>query len=173
VIEDKMYSVSPGSRIAYPFWQVDETWIAVLADIFPRWENLEIVYTPRSPALTNRAIISPLTSYRYSWSMVARPEFWDYPQTRRAADSAGVRDFEVRFPSAKAVLWDDECAYLGRRLERAGNDIVEHVPIAFVDGSVSLRRPSDALQAVENPEVNSPNAAKLRNTAHGVHGRDY
>lgn len=172
VQENVWYRVEESSSIMFPYWQVDETWIAVVSDILPRWQNLDVVYSPSS--LTRRESGNALlTSYRYSWSMVAKPDYWIRDRAFDGGLISACRVFEVRFPSSKAVLWDDEAWWLGGSRNRLAFDLKNRVPVAMTDGSVQQASPLMATEPVPNPIFAEPSAMRLRNTANGCAGIDY
>ena len=172
VIEGRFYDIGRGSSIAFPFWQVEETWAFVVQDHWPTESVPESVFSPKS----SRESPYFLGSYRYSWSFVAKPSLWN-PDTSVTPETfpslVGVRDSDVRFSSRKALLWDAELAFAARRPTRIGLDTIDKTPIAFADGSGSVRSPAEATSPVENRTLPPSNAKRLRNTFDGVWGYDY
>lgn len=93
-----------------------------------------------------------------------------WTQFRRA-----VRSHQIRFTSAKVILWDRELGFVRRALEVDDrSNLAEDVPMVFVDGHVAGHRPTDATAGVWNrdPTAQYP-IQNLHCTADGVHGRDY
>jgi hypothetical protein len=175
VDESVMYPIDDsGNAISYPFWQVDETWVVVLKRELPRWLNREIIYSPRSQGLDSSIPRGRLTSYQYSWSFVSRPELWHPHSPVSNAVYNPVRDFDVRYPSSKAFMWDREMRWTGRPVIYDGRfDINQPTPILFADASVRTRIPRQASEPVQNITAIGRNDMRLRNTAHGVYGTDY
>jgi type II secretory pathway pseudopilin PulG len=172
VQKNTWYQVNESSQLMFPYWQIDTTWITVISSQLPRWKNMDVVYSPRSDART-RDSISLLSSYRYSWSMVALPAFWETDAQYQDSLVTACSTSRVAFPSQKALLWDDEVSWLGSALSRAEGNILQQVPVAFVDGSVVHRSPAKAREAVVNPALPTTPVSKLRSTLRGCAGVDY
>ncbi len=116
-------------------------------------------------------------SVRYSNAFVARPEF--FGDRRGASPDSWVRllratrPSDVRFPSGKVMLWDDDLAYrAGAPAERVEGSLDADTPMAFADGHGAVKNPRAAGDAYDNPLAEA-RMKKLANTAGGVHGRDY
>jgi prepilin-type N-terminal cleavage/methylation domain-containing protein len=116
-------------------------------------------------------------SIRYSNAFVARPEFFS---ERRGATEAewrrllrATRPSEVRYPSSKVMLWDDDLAYrTDRSIERVDGLLDADTPMCFADGHAAARNPTGALEASDNP-LSEDGARKLADTKEGILGRDY
>ncbi|MEM9374059.1 MAG: type II secretion system protein [Planctomycetota bacterium] len=116
-------------------------------------------------------------SVRYSNAFVAQPAFFsdrrgltedDWSRLLRA-----TRPSDVRFPSGKVMLWDDDLAYrTDTVIERVEGRLDADTPMFFADGHGSVRNPTAAGETSENPLVEG-GAAKLADTAEGIWGRDY
>lgn len=112
----------------------------------------------------------------YSNSFVVDPRYFD--GTDRSGDDTllrGVRSHDVRYPSDKVMLWDDDLSYLvGRNApERVEGLLDATTPMFFADGHGEALNPLDAGEAVENPRADHDQATRLHSTKNGVHGRDY
>jgi len=158
-------------------------WPAMVAPI-DEWPNYwETWVSPRKgqelPALEDMDFdsgmrIEEMISIRYSNSFITRASFWDGTQTDvNLGLLKATRSHDVRFPSGKVMLWDNDLSYLGRRdiPERVDGLLDAKTPMAFADGHSEVLLPSDASQAVLNPMTGE--TIKLHNTKDGVGGRDY
>ena len=81
----------------------------------------------------------------------------------------------VRYPSAKALMWDVEMPYIRRPLERdIYQNLLEKTPILFADQHVESRIPAEANPGVTNWALYAAHPHSfLHNTRDGVYGRDY
>ncbi|MFN5943587.1 MAG: type II secretion system protein [Phycisphaerae bacterium] len=168
VIENQTYDVGSSSFI-YPYWQVDQTWVAVVKPYWPNEVFPETFYSPRS----SRSGLFGLGSYRYSWSFAGKPAMWSGSAFTRLDTRTSPVDADVRWPSSKAILWDDEVAYRSKRPARIRFDATDAVAIALSDQSVVMRVPADASAPVDNQDWPSIDDQRLRNTREGVWGRDF
>ena len=115
-----------------------------------------------------------MISITYANGYVARPSYFD--GTQMTVDTSlltEVRPHDVRFPSGKVMLWDDDLSYISprERPDRVDGLLEAKTPMAFGDGHADALLPSDASEAVFNPMTGD--TIKLHNTKDGVHGRDY
>lgn len=122
----------------------------------------------------NESPIEETISVRYSNSFVARPDFWkeSTPQGDRTL-LRETRPHDVRYPSSKVMLWDNDLSYLvgSTRPERVGGLLDAPTPMFFPDGHAAAHNPQDASEPVLNA-VNE-RLMRLHNTKDGVHGIDY
>lgn len=79
-----------------------------------------------------------------------------------------VRTADVRHPSAKALLADDEKLYLGF----GENTDQDPTPVAFPDGHTAIHQLSAAAPPAPNRLRPGSRPARLNDTPLGVHGRD-
>ncbi len=168
IIENQTYDIGSSSFI-YPYWQVDQTWVAVVKSYWPTEAFPETFYSPRS----SREGLFGLGSYRYSWSFAGKPAMWSGSAFTRVDTRTSPVDADVRWPSSKAMLWDEEVAYRSRRPARIRFDATDAVAIALSDQSVVMRVPADASAPVDNQDWPSIDDQRLRNTREGVWGRDF
>lgn len=160
------------ARLGFPYWQVYETWTGVVFDLLPYNEHLPVFLSPGSPRLHNYETCWP-TSYYYSTSFVADPRTWEPGAT---ADPALLRRCKLSataFPSQKAMLWDQEAAFLRGKHVNKNGDILDAVPVAMADTAVSLRKPAEATPAAFNPFPAPRATMRLGNTPKGQLGIDY
>lgn len=122
--------------------------------------------------------VSSGSSYVYSASFLGQPRIWtDAPieddEWERLERS--VKRSMVRYPSAKALMWDRELGYIRRKLEKDDQyNLLENCSMFFADGHVETRAPAEGSEIVENRAEYAMNARqKLHNTREGVYGRDY
>lgn len=116
-------------------------------------------------------------SVRYSNAFVARPEFFSDKRgvdpERWNAMLKPTRPGEVRYPSSKVMLWDNDLSYRTERvIERVGGLLDAKTPMCFADGHGASRETGDALDAYENPLAES-GTVRLSDTRDGIFGRDY
>lgn len=115
-----------------------------------------------------------IISITYANGYVTRPAYWSGNQTE--VDFAllrEVRPHDVRYPSGKVMLWDDDLSYFPPRdkPERVEGLLNAKTPMAFGDGHADALLPSNASEPVEN--VMTGDTIRLHNTKNGVQGRDY
>lgn len=169
---DAFYPIGGGATVQYPYWQMDETWILVLHQELPIWENADLFYCPssrfRAPTETPR-----ITSYAMSWAFAAGPRLWHRTSPDLAAIKYRVRQSDIANPSNKVLLWDVDAGYYNRPLKRRDSNIADGVGVLMSDLSGAIRVPADATNPVTNPLWFEPNAIRLRNTENGVVGRDF
>lgn len=168
----------PGATISdTDYWVVTRHWPGVIDDIVHYWEHPGVFVSPgartsRPPPLDFDHTCGWPTSYVYSSSFVASPQLWSGRAMPDERLLQPTRLAQVRYPSNKVILWDDELAYLGREPRFAGPDIDEPTATGFVDGHAALRVPSRATQPVPNV-MRGNDTSRLHNTRNGVAGRDY
>ena len=142
------------------------TWVSPRKDqALPRLEDIDFDGEVRA---------QDMISIRYANGYVARPAYWSGRQT--GVDLSllhEVRPHDVRYPSGKVMLWDDDLSYIPPRdrPERVGGLLDAKTPMAFGDGHAAALLPGDASEPVEN--VMTGETIRLHNTRDGVHGRDY
>lgn len=115
-----------------------------------------------------------MISIRYSNSFVTKASYWNGEQTSADLNLLrAVRPHEVRYSSAKVMLWDNDLSYLsGKKAPDRVDGLLEaKTPMSFADGHSEVLLPSDASQGVLNPMTGE--TTKLHNTKDGVEGRDY
>ena len=128
-------------------------------------------------SLTEDNPIRGQISVRYSDAFVARPEFFS---DKRGADQSrwggllrATRPSDVRYPSGKVMLWDNDLSYrTGRVIERVEGLLDAPTPMCFADGHAAVKEPREAGEAYENPLAEA-GTMKLGDTRDGVFGRDY
>ena len=118
--------------------------------------------------------VQDMISIVYANGYVTRPSYWNGEQVN--ADLTlfkEVRPHDVRYPSGKVMLWDDDLSYYPPRdqPERVDGLLDAKTPMAFGDGHADALLPGDASDPVEN--VFTGETIRLHNTRDGVHGRDY
>lgn len=157
------FAVDPPAR-----WQTRHFWHVVIDDVAPVAEHWPVYLSPGADE--DRS--SP--SYSFSNSFVAAARLWTADYDGSEDVLRPVRLFEVAHPSQKAMIWDQQMAYLHRSVEAAEGLEHEPMPIAFADEHAEARRLIDGADAVPNP-LNEDwwRASKLHNTPRGVLGRDY
>lgn len=142
------------------------TWISPRKDqALPRLEDIDFGGEIRA---------QDMISIAYANGYVTRPSYWNGQQT--GVDTAllhEVRPHDVRYPSGKVMLWDDDLSYIPPRdmPERVDGLLNAKTPMAFGDGHADALLPSDASEPVENAMTGQ--TIRLHNTKDGVHGRDY
>ncbi|MCA9276133.1 MAG: prepilin-type N-terminal cleavage/methylation domain-containing protein [Phycisphaerales bacterium] len=143
-----------------------ETWISPRKDqALPRLEDIDFGGELRA---------EDMISIVYANGYVTRPAYWNGEQGKvNFGLLKEVRPHDVRYPSGKVMLWDDDLSYIPSRdmPERVDGLLNAKTPMAFGDGHAAALLPSDASEAVEN--VMTGETVKLHNTKDGVHGRDY
>jgi len=143
-----------------------ETWISPRKDqALPEFDDILF-----GDELEARDMISII----YSNSFVVRPKFFDGEQAQTdLALLNAVRPHDMRYPSGKVMLWDDDLSYIspGDHPERVDGLLTAPTPMVFGDGHADALIPSDASEGVEN--VMTGETIRLHNTRDGVHGRDY
>lgn len=172
--EGAWYRVGYGMRISFPYWQVYSTWPGPVYGYLPLDRNLEIY---RSPGSTREFLPGGFQepSYHYSTSFVGPSALWSGRFVGGSASESQVpqRVGSVRFPSAKAVLWDEEPGFDHKPIRRVQGSVAQPTPMAFADGAVSQRSPLQASDAVPNPVGNTVSNLRLHNTRNGIGGLDY
>lgn len=143
-----------------------ETWISPRKDQeLPRLEDIGIGTDLRA---------EDMISITYANGYVTRPSYWNGGQgSVEFALLREVRPHDVRYPSAKVMLWDDDLSYIPARdtPERVDGLLDAKTPMAFGDGHADVLLPADASEGVEN--IMTGQTIRLHNTKDGVHGRDY
>lgn len=146
-----------------------ETWVSPRKDRpLPTAEDFD--FSEENP-------IRDQISVRYSNAFVARPEFFGEGQgaTQEAMmrQLRATRPNDVRYPSSKVMLWDNDLSYrTDRVLERIDGLLDSDTPMFFADGHGASRNPTEALEAYENP-LSEQGTTKLADTLDGVRGRDF
>ncbi len=159
-----------------PIWELRVQWPIVLHGEMTRGELRSVMLSPgaiRDGGSGPSPCAEP-TSYYYSQSFLASPETWSGSASADPKLLGGVRTGRVAFPAQKVLMWEWELPYLNRAVRKAGEDISEPVPMAFVDGHVAQHAPAAATDPVANPFPRSSTpTARLHNTRGGVRGVDY
>lgn len=146
-----------------------ETWVSPSKDR-PLPTHADFEFSENNP-------VADQISVRYSNAFVARPEFFG---ERRGSDPAAwdrllrpTRPSEVRYPSAKVMLWDNDLSYrTDKVLERVEGVLDAQTPMAFADGHGAVRNPAEASEHAGNPLADG-GGKRLADTKDGVLGRDY
>lgn len=183
-----MYRWYPGTVLIGTTGHFEQAWlwpsIVVPLDEWP--EHWETWVSPRKdrPLPTEDDFdfgednpVQSQISVRYSNAFVARPEYFG---DGRPGDEAGMlrllrptRPSDVRYPSSKVMLWDNDLAYrTDKVIERVGGLLDADTPMFFADGHGAVRNPTEAGEAAENP-LSEGGAIKLADTEDGVRGRDF
>jgi len=173
-ILDQLYPANDESfRIAYPYWQVTRTWTGPMYYYLPYDKHHATYLSPG--AKSSRDILGDWpTSYHLSTTVAADPALWSAVQPSNPDSFVRHgRVADLRFPSKKGLLWDSELAYIRTR-RFVQYDLATDSPMMMGDQSVSLRKPSDAVEPVVNL-LNSSGSGELRvhNTPMGLAGVDY
>jgi len=160
-----------------PAWLFAHHWPAAegIHDVAPWPEHYETWLSPGAetsndfPAWRMRdgdALVFRPPSYHYSNSFIGDPRNWtdDPPSWEDAYKKSHLSD--VRYPSGKVVMWDNDRPYL---LPQPEPD--DRRPVLFVDSSASLRLDSDATPPARNP--NGIYREVYNDTPMGVLGRDF
>jgi prepilin-type N-terminal cleavage/methylation domain-containing protein len=175
----------PGGMIVATTDYFDHSWMwpAMVAPI-DEWPTYwETWVSPRKgqelPKLEDLSMdpdfrIDEMISIRYSNSFVTRPSYWD--GTQSSVDLGLLRatkPHDVRYPSSKVMLWDDDLSYMvGKKVpERVDGLLDAKTPMGFADGHSEVLLPGDASEPVVNQMTGE--TIRLHNTKDGVHGRDY
>ncbi len=172
-----------GGAITGDHWQLSNYWSSLFFDVAP-WEEWFRVWTvpdSRRPTDTPWAIdpasgspfINGVSSLRYARSLFARPDIWQEGPALIDRDSVlrGVRINEVRYPSAKVSLFDDElCARI-----RCDDPMGIKRGMLFLDGHAAMRALSEANppRKPRLPELSDYGALTIHDTDGGAYGRDY
>ncbi len=157
-------------------WEAREQWAALdsVRAVAPWRENYESWLSPGVEPHPEGAWVQEDShgrftrwpSYQYSNSFIGKPAVWseNRPDFFDSAQKHALAD--VRFPSQKVVMWDEDREYL---LPEPHAD--DPRPVLFADTSASLRLDADATPPVRNPAVFP--ARVYNDTPSGIHGRDF
>lgn len=107
------------------------------------------------------------SSYEYSCALFARPEVWSADASPAPASFfAAVHTHEIRFPSAKCLMFDIDRAYLKQ-------PPTPETPrgVLMIDGSASLWEDGDAVTPIPNRIDRQPKRV-YHDTPDGARGRD-
>ncbi len=161
-------------------WQTTVYWANLFLDAYPWAEHERMYLSPGAERdfSPGPVAISSSSSYVYSASFLGQPRIWtDAPIEDDEWETLerSVKRSMVRYPSAKALMWDRELGYIRRKLEKDDQyNLIEECPMLFADGHVETRVPSEGSEIVVNRAKYAMNARqKLHNTRDGVYGRDY
>ncbi len=161
-------------------WQASNLWANLFLEEYPWAENEQMYLAPgaKRDLSSQQVMITTFPSFRYSASFLGQPKIWsetDFPSTEWPQLERSVRQSMVRYPSAKALMWDVEMPYIRRPLERDRyQNLLEKTPILFADQHVESRIPAEANPGVTNWAPYAAHAHSfLHNTRDGVYGRDY
>lgn len=152
------WTAHPGIHDVAPWPEHYETWLSPGAEAdseLPAWRMHD-----------GEAIVFRPPSYHYSNTFIGDPRVWsdDPPAWEDALRTSRVSD--VRHPSAKVVMWDNDRPYL---LPEAQPD--DRRPVLLVDSSASLRLDADATPSARNAYWGM--RMVYNDTPNGVHGRDF
>lgn len=177
---EQMYPAHvPNISATMPHWQAADYWPGLFASTHPWWEY-ESMYLARGAErfLDPPVFTLPRPSYVYSSSFLGQPAIWSgdtVDPARFGSLERSVTASQVRFPSAKALMWDWELTHLKRppEYDETGS-LLEETAILFADLHVAAKIPADASPGLPNtlPFVAHPRE-NLHNTPEGVQGRDY
>jgi len=166
--------------ITMSHWEASNHWPDLFLEEYPWAGNKQMYLAPGAERdFSNQQVITTtFPSYRYSASFLGDPKIWseeDFPSTEWPILEKSVRRSMVRYPSAKALMWDVEMPYIRRPLERdMYQNLLEKTPILFADQHVEPHIPAEANPGVTNWAPYAAHAhAYLHNTRDGVYGRDY
>lgn len=158
---------------SFPYWQVFTGWTGIIYDSLPYAENIGVFLSPGSARLRDSSQNWP-TSYQYSTSFVGDPKIWAGVSAPTVAMERSTKLSEVLFPAAKALLWDNEAAFLGGTPGRDDDgNLNAPTPITLADLAVRNTSPASATDAVPNMLGGPVSSRKLHNTRDGVRGRDF
>lgn len=161
-------------------FDVAHLWPGVISSIAPWEDNYRLWISPgRSPEIPKledgvHTDIDRFVSLQYSNSFIGSADLW----SSRAVGQDGTRlvrasaPADVLFPSAKALLWDSDLAYLPKEPPRRENHYDAPAAIVFADTHADLRNPLDAAPGFANA-LNDADTTRLHNTPDGVRGRDF
>lgn len=167
IIEGRAYQIDELLWVNYPYWQIATTWPGVIYDAIAINREPGVFISPGS-----RREGFP-SSYVYSTSFVGSPLLWRPGAAALPEYQHGQRTSGVVYPSAKALLWDEELGFLQKEPRRIGGDLAEGAPLAAADGSVQTRTPAFASDPVPNGFRHPLDHQRLHNTKNGVAGSDY
>ena len=165
-------------RIIAPLWELSVLWPFVMNEYVEVPAHYETWVSPGRPAAVpamnpdelGENGITPVSSYRYSNSFLAKPGLWSGGDTEGVI--APVQAAEVTRPAAKVMIWDADLAYETSEPTVTEGFYDAPTPMAFADGHADTQDPRGAREGVENP-LNGNNVMRLHNTADGVRGADY
>lgn len=170
----------PSVQVTMRHWDASDQWPSLFAQEYPWAKNEGTFLSPGAHRETDglTGVLVVLPSYQYSASFLGQPKIWgegDFPSTDWPKLERSVKNSMVRYPSAKALMWDVELPLLRRRLERdAHQNLLEKTPMLFADQHVDERVPAEANPGVTNWAPTAPHAHPfLHNTRDGVYGQDY
>lgn len=168
--------LSPGSILlsSDPF-EMEWMWAGVMAAFVPVEQNYPTWVSPGLPKTIpdiQEVDARDQISIRLSNSFIARPELFVASPRPDAKLIAPVRQSDVRHPSSKVMLFDGHVAFYGKRPEIRESHYDALTPVAFADGHVALKNPTQAGESVPNAMRFARNV-KLHSTLDGVAGKDY
>lgn len=171
-------SFTPDITVTMGHWQASDYWPGLFADTNPWWENERLYLARGAERFIEPPVITlPRPSFVYSGSFLGQPELWSgrpIEAGRLDAMARGVTQSLVRYPGAKALMWDWELAHLpGPPRHDASGNLLERTAVLFADQHVAPRVPAEATPGYYNqhPEASHP-IENLHNTPDGVLGRD-
>lgn len=170
--EDKAYQASRYMWVQYPYWQVFETWVAILYPLAPidAEDNFEMYISPLDRRRVEQKV-GTTSSYSYSTSFVGHPRLWSGSASAEEKYKTAQRVSAVMLPSSKVLLWDE--GYL-RNVFVEKPYVGINTPMLFADQSVRRKDPSLSTEIVINPfETSTVRNERLHNTKDGVQGIDY
>jgi prepilin-type N-terminal cleavage/methylation domain-containing protein len=144
------------------WWPTTMHAVAPWPDNYRSWLNDGVEVTDRLRPWNGTRV-----SYEYACGLFARPEVWSAdPAPAPRTMFAPVFTHEVRFPSAKCLMFDTDRAYLK-------TDPTAETPrgVLLIDGSAAARRDTSAIAPVQN-RIDGLTPRLYHDTAHGVRGRD-
>lgn len=172
-------------RAILPIWELAALWPLLMSEHVDVREHMETWFSPGRPVvepvahlgeLASEGGITPPVSYRYSNSFLAHGRLWSEGGADAASDVdtlvTGIGIADVQSPSAKALIWDADLAYLPSPPAVRDDHYDAPAPMAFADGHSDLKNPADAREGVPNP-LQGGATTRLHNTPMGVRGSDY
>jgi prepilin-type N-terminal cleavage/methylation domain-containing protein len=169
----------PTISMTIAHWYASDHWPGLFADTHPWWEY-ESLYLARGAErfLEPPVFTLPRPSYVYSSSFLGQPAIWSgdtIDPARHDALARSVTAAQVRFPGAKALMWDWELTHLRRAPELDDRfNLLEETAVLFADQHVAAKIPAEATPGVPNTlDFVSHPIENLHNTPDGVQGRDY
>ena len=187
--DDDVYSMHWYARDGFAIlaiteiWPMATLWPALVSDITP-WE--EAFGTWVSPGRSKELPViddifgeqepAEVVSYEFSHSFFARPRVWsgdrDNPADADRSMIAPTKLSDVRSPSGKVMLFDNDLTYHSRQPDIFEGHYDELTPMAFADGHADALNPLAATEGTANP-LNGTDIRRLHNTPNGVQGTDY
>lgn len=153
-------------------YDLSQYWPTLMHELLPWPEHFEAWVGPGdwndTPWLRN-GFAPGSASYRLTHSFLARPGAWQDGIADDRSFRAPVRISDVRFPSTKVLLYDQDLTQRDS-LKQADRD-PDRRPVAFPDGHASQKRRSEATPPARIAWKEQPRA--WDDTPNGASGSDY